>query len=195
MCKSYSFSTQPRKIIQPKHLGVILQEAHLVSSPQIELALQDQIYYPDLRLGEIVAMRGWIKQETADFFAQDWWVLTRERNRKPLGYYLKSSALIEAEHIDAILEEQKRTGIRFGSVAVLQGLLKSKTLDFFLMNLFPRELSVSPKSTIYQISSPQDLRSPRKIATPETPTQKTHQLEQNKPQTEKNEEDEIKWIG
>ena len=65
-----SFTTKPRAIIQPKPLGLVLQEANLLAVPQIQLALRDQISYPYLRLGEILAMRGWIKQETADFFAQ-----------------------------------------------------------------------------------------------------------------------------
>ena len=143
MPKVHSWSSQPKILIQPKSLGMVLQEAHLVSLPQIELALQDQIYYPYLRLGEILALRGWIKQETADFFAQEWWTLTKHRTRKPLGYYLQKSALIEEKHIEAILEEQRITGIRFGSVAVLQGLLNSQTLDFFLNYLFPREVGAS----------------------------------------------------
>ena len=138
--------------IQPKLLGVILQEANLVSNPQIQLALRDQKYYPDLRLGEIIALRGWIKQETADFFAQTWLELLQQRNRKPLGYYLQQSALLEEQQITAILEEQKITGVRFGAIAVLQGLLKSQTIDFFLMHLFPIEFSKSSLVGRHQIN-------------------------------------------
>ena len=178
-----------------KPLGMVLQEAHLVSLPRIELALQDQIYYPDWRLGEIIALRGWVKQETADFFAQDWFQLTRQRTRKPLGYYLGRAALIEEKQIEAILKEQKLTGIRFGSIAVIKGLLKSKTLDFFLMNLFPQELSVSPFDPQYQINIRQEQQFPHQASIPENFDQKTYsQLEQNQPQVEEVEETDIKWI-
>ncbi|MGL5943693.1 MAG: hypothetical protein ACRC2S_25660 [Waterburya sp.] len=46
--------------------------------------------------------------------------------------------------VEVILAEQKSTGVRFGTVAVFQGFLKSTTLDFFLANLFPEELHRSP---------------------------------------------------
>lgn len=136
--------------VQPKRIGTILREADLVSIPQLDLALKDQEYFPDLRLGEIFAMRGWIKSETADFFVQDWSKIIQEKNRQPLGQYLIQSALIEPTQLDFLLEEQKYTGIRFGTIAVMQGLLKSTTLDFFLMYLFPKEITVSPFVNMYR---------------------------------------------
>ena len=135
--------------IEPKRIGTILREADLVSLHQLDLALKDQAQFPNLRLGEILAMRGWIKSETADFFVQDWSKIVTDRDRKPLGYYLVQSALLKPEQIEIILQEQKSTGIRFGTIAVMQGLLKSTTLDFFLMNLFPRELNRSPFASMY----------------------------------------------
>ena len=135
--------------IEPKRIGTILREADLVSLHQLNLALKDQAKFPHLRLGEILAMRGWIKSETADFFVQDWSKIVTNRDRKPLGYYLVQSALLKPEQIETILEEQKSTGIRFGTIAVMQGLLKSTTLDFFLMNLFPRELNRSPFASMH----------------------------------------------
>ena len=179
--------------IQPKLLGVILQEASLVSTPQLQLALQDQEFYPDLRLGEIIALRGWLKQETADFFAQTWLELLQQRKRKPLGYYLQESALLEEKDITAILEEQKVTGVRFGSIAVLQGLLKSRTIDFFLMHLFPREFSKSSLVGKYQIEYQE--------YSAETPLVEQFQqnselpLCQNQPQVNDVEDYEITWVG
>ncbi len=196
MPKVHSWSSQPKILIQPKSLGMVLQEAHLVSLPQIELALQDQIYYPYLRLGEILALRGWIKQETADFFAQEWWALMKQRTKKPLGYYLQKSALIEEKHIEAILEEQRITGIRFGSVAVLQGLLNSQTLDFFLNYLFPREFKESSLVAKYQNNCRRYQQSSKRVLISNNLPQKTdHRLEQNQPQVEDLEETEIIWIG
>ena len=57
--------------------------------------------------------------------------------------------MLKEEDIKRILNEQKLTGVRFGTVAVLQGLLKSTTLDFFLMYLFPKELTVSPSQYMH----------------------------------------------
>jgi len=135
--------------IQTKRLGVILQEAGLVSPHQIELALEDKIQYPDLRIGDILAKRGIIKPETADFFVQDWLNVVRQEEKDALGYYLKQAALLDNSQIEAILAEQRETGIRFGTVAVFQGFLKSTTLDFFLAYLFPEELNTSPFINMY----------------------------------------------
>ena len=52
-----------------KPLGEILVEAGLVSLAQIEIALQEQSQ-SNLKIGEILALHGWIKQETADFFCR-----------------------------------------------------------------------------------------------------------------------------
>ena len=181
--------------IQPKPLGMVLREADLVSIPQLKLALESQIDYPYLRLGEILAVRGWLKPETADFFAQDWAQLVQQRTSEPLGYYLEKSALLELNQIEAVLEEQRATGIRFGTVAVLQGLLKSTTLDFFLMYLFPQEVGVSPFAGKYRINCQRYQQSPQRIAVLENQTQKTIiQPGQNQLQLEEQSEAEIIWI-
>lgn len=141
-----SFPQNQALNLMPKRLGMILLEADLVSVSQIQVALQDQVYRPDLLLGEILATRGWINPETADFFAQDWSYFLEHKQElsQPLGWYLQQAALLKQKDIQLILDEQKSTGIRFGTVAVLQGILKSTTLDFFLMYLFPQEFTVSP---------------------------------------------------
>ena len=136
--------------IVQKRIGEILIEADLVSIPQINVALKAQMdshnmrYMGYMRLGEILSMRGWIQQETVDFFAVDWSNLIQQNSRKPLGWYLQKSKLLEEEDINRILEEQKIIEIRFGTLAVLLGYLEKTTLDFFLMYLFPKEFNVSP---------------------------------------------------
>ena len=102
------------KFITFKPIGTILQEADLITTPQLEVALRDQAYYEDMRLGEILALRGWIKQDTADFFVQDWFKLVNTRIANSL---------------------------RFGDAAIQQGLLKPNTVNFFLQNLFPSQLN------------------------------------------------------
>lgn len=129
-----------------KPLGIILQEAGLVSASQIEVALHDQALYNDLRLGEILSLRGWLKQETADFFAEHWNNVLSNQQKKPLGYYLKSAGLLNEEQISIILNEQEQISLRFGALAVLNGWLKQKTIDFFLDYL------CSPKEQLYSIN-------------------------------------------
>ncbi len=133
-----------------KSIGFLLTEADLVSLPQIELALQEQKQYLDLRLGEILALHGWLKQETADFFAQKWFKYLQEKNKHRLGYYLQEAGLLTLEQINIILDEQKRLGIKFGSIAVLHGWLKEKTLEFFIKHLAPEHLNKSVFIKLYK---------------------------------------------
>lgn len=118
-------------------LGSILEEAALVSHAQLQVALYDQMSNNHLLIGEILALRGWIKQETADFFVLSFPHLIKEADKKPLGEYLEKAYLLNHQQINAILEEQKQSFIRFGALAVLKGYLKQETVDFFLHNFFP----------------------------------------------------------
>ena len=155
MAKSYRLTPKSNSdlsrflSVSTKPLGKILQEADLVSSFQIKSALQDQMQHPDLRIGKILAQQGLIKPETADFFAQDWSKVLMQPDKNALGYYLKQAAILNSAQIEVILAVQRDTGVRFGTVGVFQGFLKSTTLDFFLANLFPEELQVSPFVNMY----------------------------------------------
>ena len=135
--------------VQTKKLGTILQEADLITSSQIESALQTQFGTPHLKIGEILAQQNSIKPETVDFFAKEWSKIVIQPEKDALGYYLKQAAILDRQQIEIILDEQRSTGIRFGTIAVFQGFLKSTTLDFFLANLFPEELHVSPFINMY----------------------------------------------
>ncbi|MEM8675164.1 MAG: hypothetical protein AAGF83_15020 [Cyanobacteria bacterium P01_G01_bin.67] len=128
------------RFITFKPIGEILQEADLITSPQLEVALRDQTYYEDMRLGEILALRGWIKQDTADFFVQEWFKLINHRIEHPIGFYLNKAGLLTEQDIKVILAEQHRQSLRFGDTAVQQGLIKPSTINFFLQNLFPSQL-------------------------------------------------------
>ncbi len=130
------------KFITFKPIGEILQEAGLITTPQLEVALRDQTYYEDMRLGEILALRGWIKQDTADFFVQEWFKLVNRRIEHPIGFYFQKAGLLSEEDIKAILVEQSRLSLRFGDTAVQQGLIKPNTVNFFIQNLFPSQLII-----------------------------------------------------
>ena len=133
------------KFITFKPIGEILQEAGLITTPQLEVALRDQTYYEDMRLGEILALRGWIKQDTADFFVQEWSKLVNRRIEHPIGFYFQKAGLLSEEDIKAILVEQSKLSLRFGDTAVQQGLIKPNTVNFFIQNLFPSQLIVSSR--------------------------------------------------
>ena len=124
-----------------KPLGEILVEAGLVSLAQIEIALQEQSQ-SNLKIGEILALHGWIKQETADFFVDKWAKLVEMDNKQPLIYYFKEAELLDAQQIATLLKEQKKQQqqhqkkIRFHNLAVERGYLKRITVDYFLASLF-----------------------------------------------------------
>ena len=174
--------------LQP--LGEILQEAGLISEAQLKVALEDQKQYPHLRLGEILVWRGWVKQETVNFFAQQWDKLLRSRQRKyPLGYYLREAALLDNGQIEAIIQEQRQLGIRFGAAAVLKGLIGQRTLNFFLKYLAPEAQSASAfvgkRSRPYAASSSKSWRSQRA---------KRRSLEEDSDLAQPS-RDKMRWIG
>ena len=132
-----------------QRLGSILQEAKLISPYQLETALKEQKNNPQRRLGEILAQNGWIKQQTADFFAEEWEkVLEQARQGTPqsLGYYLREAGLIDDHQLSDILAEQGqgRMWMRIGALAVFKGWLNQTTVDFLLQHLHPDKAEDSP---------------------------------------------------
>jgi hypothetical protein len=130
----------------PQRLGEVLCRSGIISVAQLEVALYDQLEYAHIRLGEILALRGWVKQETADFFVEQWPQLQSQRYRHRLGYYLRQAALLDPDQVEMILKQQQHQhhkGLRFGTLAVLQGWIRQQTLDFFLDSLFPAQASTA----------------------------------------------------
>lgn len=119
-------------------LGAILIEAGLISASQLELALLQQQESGSRLIGEILASYNWIKQQTADFFAEEWNQLLKQKQKKPLVYYLRRAGLLEEQQIALILREQKQQAkpARFHRLAVDRGYIKQITIDFFLANIF-----------------------------------------------------------
>ena len=114
-------------------LGVILQQAGLVSAHNVKEALQQQRQgSTNLRVGEILASKGYIDSKTADFFAESLPILITETPKKPIGQYLKEAKLLTEDQIQIILQQQKKSQLKFGEQAVVNGLLAKTTVDFFL---------------------------------------------------------------
>ncbi len=118
-------------------LGEILLEAGLVSIYQIEIALGEQKQH-DLKVGEILANHGWIKQETADFFAEKWFNILQKPQKRPLAFYLFLAGLLDREQLLTLKQKQQQTnsGTRLHSLAIEEGYVKQETVNFFLRNLF-----------------------------------------------------------
>ncbi len=117
-------------------LGAVLQQAGLISSARLQQALQEQRKsHKNLRIGEILAAKGYIDRKTADFFVEDWLGIVRAKSKQPIGQYLKQAALLNEQQIQTILEEQKQSKLKFGELAIAKGWLKQSTLDFFLRYL------------------------------------------------------------
>ncbi len=119
-------------------LGEILIEAGLVSLDQIEFALYEQAN-KNLKIGQILAHHNWIKQETADFFVEQWPQILRAQEKKPLVYYFKLAGLLDERQIDAVLQKQQQKSLRprrFHKLVVQLGYLEQTTVDFFLSKIF-----------------------------------------------------------
>jgi hypothetical protein len=142
-------------IAPTKPVGSVLTAAGLISSAQLEIILQDQQRQPNLRFGDILELRGWLKRDSIEFFAEQWPKLRNQHRDKPLGYYFQQAGLLNSEQVQSLLQEQSRTGMRIGALAVLRGWLQPKTLDLFIQHLAPEEQDSSPfmKRTPSQTSS------------------------------------------
>ncbi len=176
-------------------LGTVLNEAGLISCHQIEVALREQIYNQDLRIGEILALHGWVKQETADFFAEDWFSHARGYQRNPLGFYLISAGLLNDQQLDYILKEQARTGMRIGALAVLQGWVKKPTIDFFIKYLEPDELNASPFKRGKAVSSDSSESSDNNSSLWLDPNQTRIHVPQPVRQSHHDADDDVPWVG
>jgi len=113
-----------------KLLGVLLQDAHLISDFQIQIALIDQQAY-GMRLGDVLVLHGWLKQETLDFFLSRWNYVLKKHENISLEYCLQAAGLLSEQQIQLIQREQTRKSQDFGSIAVRQGWLKQNTINFF----------------------------------------------------------------
>ncbi|MGV0023424.1 hypothetical protein [Phormidesmis priestleyi] len=63
----FQVQTVPLAPAKPKRLGAYLVEAGLLTPAQIDVALNDQKIMSDMRFGEVLVARGWIKQQTLDY--------------------------------------------------------------------------------------------------------------------------------
>lgn len=123
-------------------LGEVLQQAGLVSTRQLEHALEQQkLINNKLRIGEILAIQEIIDSKTANFFAKQWSKLIVDQPQQPIGQYFQQAGLLSEQQIQAILDEQNYTNSKFGELAIAKGWLKQDTVNFFLRYLKPESLT------------------------------------------------------
>lgn len=113
----------------------MLTEAGLISDGQLQTALYDQQIYQDMRLGEILASRGWLSQATVDFFGEMLQSNQIKHVKLLLGECFLKAELVDQQQVNNVLEEQKINHLRFGAIAVLKGYISQTTLNFFLQHL------------------------------------------------------------
>jgi hypothetical protein len=58
----------PAASVSGKRLGGYLVEAGLITPAQVDVALNDQKITDGMRFGEILSARGWVKQQTIEYF-------------------------------------------------------------------------------------------------------------------------------
>ncbi|MEM9137373.1 MAG: hypothetical protein AAGB01_08505 [Cyanobacteria bacterium P01_F01_bin.42] len=185
----------------PKRIGQLLVEANLLTPAQVQVALYDQRQFDTMRLGEIVVFRGWLDQQTVDFFGDRWVDLCAQRviQRKPIGEYLCAAGLMDHNCVERTVQEQNRNGYRFGANAVLLGFIKQQTLDYFLANLFPEQ-----QNKDHYMLTPQSVRA----NAPERTTGSNRSADDNEKlmlrakkrrkaskSGNKNPDDDISWVG
>ncbi|MGB3187965.1 hypothetical protein [Lyngbya sp. PCC 8106] len=118
--------------LNPLPLGYLLKKAGLISESQLIQVLDvQQTAHNYMRIGEIIASYGWLKQETIDFFA-DSLIKIRIQPQQPIGQYLKSAKLLNDLQIEMILNEQHQTNLRFGEIAIKKGWVQPQTINFIL---------------------------------------------------------------
>jgi len=116
-------------------IGLLLQNAGLISAEQLQFALDMQTQYTQMRLGEILVLQRGLKANTVDFFVEKWQEVLAQEKIFPLGYYLKQAALLNDRQIEAIVREQQHQSLKFGELAVKKGWLERETVEFFVNSL------------------------------------------------------------
>ena len=117
-------------------LGLTLLQAGLLSQEQLKMISYFRLHNCHQRLEEIVVKKGWLKQETVDFFAKPKMI----KHRKSLSQCCQSAGLLNDNQIATISEEQK-LGLMFEEIVLQKGWLKPQTLFFLLEALGSNQLT------------------------------------------------------
>lgn len=152
-----------------------LIQAGLLNEVQVQVALYDQKVNPNMRISEILALRGWIAEETVDFFELIWDMRRKQFDRENIGQYFVEARLMTDAQVDDVLEEQRSSPLRFGEIAVLKGYVKQETVSFFLKHLFPDKLQVAKISPLSRVTNSTHSQNSRRTMTNDDTLQQTEE--------------------
>lgn len=131
---AYLNPSDAQKALEISHpIGHYLMAAGLVTQVQIDVALVEQSQ-TGVCLGNILAEKGWLKQQTVDFMVEQ---IQRQqqppaRAYRKFGEYLVEAGLVTEADVQAALAEQQLTGIRLGAILASRGLIGQQTVDFLV---------------------------------------------------------------
>lgn len=123
-------------------IGQLLKEAGIIAQPQLDLVLANQRMpvYSEMRLGELLMLRGWVSEQTMSFFVFRWSEIIREaktgKRKVKLGQCIYEADLITREQVLALLREKKASKTDPYSLMLAHGYISQKTMNYFIKNLF-----------------------------------------------------------
>ncbi|MBF2056162.1 MAG: hypothetical protein IGQ45_02830 [Cyanobacterium sp. T60_A2020_053] len=148
------FNVEEKRLI-----GELLIEAGIISHAQLEIALADQTQFHKLKLGEILALRGWVKPETVDFLINFEYHPDQQfiNYGMPVGYFLEKAGLLDKEQIEKVLTEQNKKGKKFCETAVEVGFIKDKTATFFLQKIINSPAKTTFSTEVTQVTEENEI--------------------------------------
>lgn len=108
------------ELLKAKRLGDYLVEAGLLTPAQVQVALNDRAM-TDLRFGEIVAVRGWVKQQTIDYFMEKIVLPERQARSQQIQAETQSASMAAIDPADEAAPTLKIDRTE-GSFSMLQPL-------------------------------------------------------------------------
>jgi thioredoxin reductase len=127
---------------QSKPLGILLLEAGLVNTEQLDIALNAQ-KTKTVRLGEILAGHGWVKQRTVEYLMKKVVHQQLSGNGQRLGSYLVDAGLVNEEQLEIALNEQKTTALCLGQILAQHGWVNQQTVEYLMEKVVLPERQVA----------------------------------------------------
>jgi hypothetical protein len=150
-----------------KLMGQYLVEAELITSEQLQDAL-DQQKTISIPLGQILSIKGWVKQGTLEFFIDrvinpERQVQVLEKTAQPvkrtgpvksmspgrlsahLGTFLIDAELITEHQLEIALSEQKMNTLPIGQILSGNGFVKQQTIEYLMQKVVIPERDLAVK--------------------------------------------------
>jgi UDP-N-acetylglucosamine transferase subunit ALG13/anti-anti-sigma regulatory factor len=131
-------------------IGFTLQRAGLISPEQLVQVREIQAQSHHVLFGEVLVERGWLSQQTVDFFAERLPKLVNLRDQLPESHYLELSGLVDPDSLALLKQEQRQNNQSLFDLAVYRGVLTETTAEFLreLLGLSPSRRRSSPRLVV-----------------------------------------------